>query len=692
MAFLGAIIGAVLAAGSVIGSTVASIAASVGGFLAGVGETIASTIAHVTASVAGKIKDGLAALGGALTNLATNISKNVQDAIKIVDLVLSAVDRVLKPITDTIQSINDTLVAPIVNTIEQTYGSINSLITAIHTDIGGGIQGILRIPGDITQALTSVDAQFSRAIQQLGMANTDVVDHHLGPVLTESIGTHIQAIAGTIGKIEAGGLSPDEVFGQVKPGDCANPLGLDVEWGKAGDLIHKGGMIAEGIYWFVAAALKPILIQIEEMRNYLGCLQQTANTKNPIELLDFGDLVEAVYRGILTKADAEKESLKAGLTPERFQALIENRAWLPDVTRAIEMYYRGALGDAQLAEILAHRHLDETNAKAVLDSFLDPVNPREMAQFLERDFQGRAGWLRASLTSEPPSDIKDQYAKVFRRPEFAKWDWLAHWKPPNVEWWMTAMFRGLRTYSEFEAAARAENIPEEVIPDLVPVFQETVQLWMIPDILAANLMSDSEALAYLKYIGLGDKDAQIIFKWGQSKKAAPAAAQAADLASISAAQAKTMYTDGIIERAVYLEVLAEHGYSPDAAKLTVQLTDTENALTARKQTAQGYVDLVNTGQMTEQDALSALYSLGYTDAEVAGWALKIKQAKAASAKLPTESQFTAMLRAGVISGDEWKSAMQLLGFSPQWSDLLYLLEVKQNGEPPIPATVGGVPT
>ena len=42
-----------------------------------------------------------------------------------------------------------------------------SLRDFIKGDLHSGIMGILKLPGDVADALTSVDASFSRAIQQL---------------------------------------------------------------------------------------------------------------------------------------------------------------------------------------------------------------------------------------------------------------------------------------------------------------------------------------------------------------------------------------------------------------------------------------------------------------------------------------------------------------------------------------------
>ena len=155
------------------------------------------------------------------------------------------------------------------------------------------------------------------------------------------------------------------------------------------------------------------------------------------------------------------------------------------------------------------------------------------------------------------------------------------------------------------------------MPDLVRVFQRTIEMWMIPDIVATGIMDHATAVAYARYIGMGERDADLLVQYGESKAKAPAAGQAAELAKISAAQAGQMFDDAIIDRNTYIEILLAHGFSQQAAELTVALDVQKGAIASRKATATQLVAQVDLGQITEAAMTSELYRLGYSAGEVA---------------------------------------------------------------------------
>lgn len=666
MAFIAAIIGAIASAAS----TVAGVATAVAGAVASTVGEVAGAVASVSTAVVGEVTSAAAqtisALGSGAGDLFAFLNSAIQDAGKVETAVITPIAHYVDEVTSFVNNINDNIVKPITDSVLVTYNAITNLTTELHADIHGGLKGILAIPDALAGALTSIDAQLGRAMQELGLANKEVVSSVLLPgmsgIFSEPLG-NIAAAAAGLGGAKLNLLSQ---IGQIQLSNCLDSSVFETKieqatkalQGNEGFVGEVGKMLMT-IFWVL-----PYLAQ--SVRNDIECFGQTVNAKNPVGLLGLDQIIRALYRGILSLPEATTEAGKVGLSADRLKVLQENQAWLPNPSEALEMFYRAVITEDQLDAVLAKQALSLSDVAALRTIFIAPLNPREyLAQFWRMQ-AAQANFLPASLGSTVPGVITDLYPAARLSPEQAKLDWLAHWKVPGMEWWFTAWARGLRTQEEFRLAAQQENIPLDVIDDLIPVFYQTIQLWMIPDMFATGILSDADALAYLKYIGMGPQDSDLIMKYGAAKRKAPAGAAAAELMKLSVATAGSMYTDGIIDSAVYLEVLIAHGYSTEAAQLTLQLEDQKNTLVQRKDYVTGLVDAVKVGAMSEQAALADLYAKGYTDAEVYAAQIKMGKAKVAKFKTPTEAQLDALRKAGAIGYDTWAAGYSTLGWSESW--------------------------
>lgn len=682
------IIGAIGSAASAVGGVASTVGGALGGVLNDVGSVVGSIASDVSATLSTAVTDAITALGGTANTIFNEISGVLGSAVQVETEVLGTIQQYVDEASTFVNDLNNNVIKPITDTVNITYGAITNLITELHTDLHGGIKGLLAIPDAIAGALTSVDAQLGRAMQELGLANKELVTSTLLPGLKDSLGEPLNKIAtGPAGPTGSVGSIPDS-FKEIQVPNCDSDT----------NLIEKltGGHTTISTFAGYLGEFGKVLYTVMYYLPYLGmsikadlrCQEQQVNKKQPYELLSIGDAIKALYRGILSAPEAEDEAIRQGIAPQRFAVLKELEQFLPSPSLALQMRYRGLIDQADLEAILKKQGFKPSDTTAIQGAFLEPVNPREAIALAAREQAFAANFLPAAGAQPVPSEAEKMYEPRFHSTAQAKWDWMAHWKIPGPEWWFTAWARGLRTKEEFRLAAQADNVPPDVIDDLIPVFQETVQLWMIPDMLATGIMNDAEALAYLHYIGMGDNDAALIMKYGRAKQKAPAAAQAADLAGLSVAQAKTMYDEGIVDQAQYGELLAAHGYGADAIKLTIALADQEQQLAAIKQQNADLVNEVNAGTLSSADAVSAMYQDGYTTAQVDAVVLKFKAAKSANSKAVSATELDAMRVDGIIDVGIWKDGYANLGYAPLWIDRLdALFLTKHPGVSDVPSVI-----
>lgn len=677
MSFLGGIVSAI---GSVAGSLF-GIGGDVAGGIGNAINGIASTVGNIAGAVTSSLEASAGAAFDALTTSAGDVFKTVEggigEAANAISDVIGPIKSFVDKTTEVVTELNDNVIKPITDTVLKTYTEMDNLIKTLHTDLHGGIKGLLAIPDAIANALTAVDAQLSRAMQELGLANKEMVTSTLLPGFSSIFAGPLGNIATGVGSLGGNKINLLNQIGQIQLASCLDASVFQTKLETVTDAL-KGN---EGFVGEIGKMLMTIFWALpylaESVKNDIECFQQGVNQKNPVALLGLGTIVKAFYRGILSSESAATEAAKLGLSGDRLKVLQEVEAFLPGPAESIEMMYRGVISAEQLEQVLAKQALSPDDVAALSAIFIAPVDPRENLQMYARQQAASANFLPESLGSGPPGTVTNLYPPAKRSPDQAKLDWLAHWKVPELQWWFTAWTRGMRTMEEFRLAAQAENIPFDVIDDMIPVFQEPIQLWMIPDMLGAGLMSDQEALAYLHYIGQDDSSALLMVKYGHTKLKAPAAAHAAELAGLSAALAKTMFDDGILDEAQYGEVLAEHGYSSEAVAAMLALAKQQLAVSTLKAKISGIVDQVNVGQMTATDAISAIYALGATDQQVDAAVLRIKSAKTANAKMPGRGELDDFLKSGVITKDQWAAGYSALGYSDDWIPIfLNYLEVK----------------
>lgn len=645
--------------------------------------TLAKITGDIEKHLSNSFDKSLKSFESAASGLFAGLGKAIGDALsnigKIVDALLKAVKQFLDPILKLLNEF-----AALFDIIRRTYQAINTMVEVLHADIHGGILGILSIPKTLSDGLTAVEAQTTRAIQILSDQNKSNISDVLVPGMSRSIGDPLQQIHGAVLSTPNKDYKLDESIKQIPLGEC-NPG--ESYAGKVQHFIEemeKESSIVAGIAHVLKELLFFLPYFLRSIEAQLECVGQEARKNNPAELLGVEDVIEALHRGELSRGDAEEEVRRRGFSIDRFNVLMETSLWLPGVVEALQLYHRGSISRDELSSVLTKMRLTETDVQAVDNAFLEPIDPRELIAFLAREDAKQGGFLAQTLGSQPPNEVFEAYRPRYQHPARSTTDWSLHWKIPGLDWWLTAWARGKVSEDDVKNAAITENIPGELFDKLIPVWQDTIPVFHLSEVLAADILDEDAARKYMHFMGLDDTSVELMIKLAATKKKAPFAALGATLAGISEGNARKMLDDHIIDGAVYREILEAHGMTPEAAELSFELASQENAIADRKVYAQGLVDEVNAGQIAVEQLVAALFGRGFRKEEVDAYVLKVKQAKVAKAKQLSEAQLTDMFRHALIDADTYTKRLEGLGYSTPDAQLLLSLEVTLHGNPSNP--------
>lgn len=656
---------AITAAGTAAGASAASelAAAAAAGVPAAAG---AAAAAGTTASsIAGKVAGSTSAASGAdlVKSIGSDITKGLNSIVPGLGTTLSDVVGTVGSALKLVDNVTTNYIEPILTVIEKDYNTITGLISTVQTLAHQGIQGILAIPQDITDALSTVEAGAIRVAQVTGGINEGIVSNTLIPGITEGVGNQIgnlhtvfkgvfeQQVPG-VGELSIDKLNDTEFnLDQMRAALAALPNGKKIAW-PWGDLLSVIALVA-----FDFAKLAGTADTVVEWSKQLG--QQT----NPITPLAPGEAVRAWWRGQISADQAAQEMARQGIDPTRAKLLHDMEQWLPGINEAIRLYYRQSIGKDELFSALGKQGLSDADVNAMLLAALEPLNPREAIEMNGRLAAGQAGFLPNTLNSKVPLEYKSLYSPRFSDPEIGNIDWLRHWKLPDFGTWATMYFRGAITKEQLAQAATAGNIPTEIVDGLTLAEQELIQLWMIPDMLGTGILTEQEAMDYLTKMGIEDQSAKIILKYGFSKAKPAKAVDTLGLVKISLGNAATMYEDGIVNREEYLSILEAHGYDLAAAQLTADLADMKLELAQRKAQATGWIEEVLKGLLTPEQFKLNMVNANYTSAEQALFTTEMESKLIRQQKILSQAEIKDFMKYQIFTASQAQAFLQIAGYS-----------------------------
>lgn len=382
------------------------------------GATAAAT-SVASATTTGILSDLKSVVATPLTSVASTTASIASAITKDVSAASSTLKSILDPITSTIdsitgvaRSIEDNLITPIVTPIETLINQGQNLYKQVTSDLSQGLSGMLKIPGQIADALTSTDAAFHRATQELGLATRSTAEQVVVPGLTKGIGEPIgqfhQAfkVTGAVQEHASATYTPLDRLTQHS-GEVNTEIGADISavaealgLGDVTDPVQLIHAVQEAVknadHWYLEPVRWAWNLLIlgefvaQDIRQSVEAAGQLAKKATPITLLGPAETIEALRRNILSPSDAEEELLRQGIDPSRQQALYDLAEFLFSPREAVELERRGIIGPNQYETLLAQNNLTPDQGHALYELLQKVLTAGEVASAYWRGFISQA--------------------------------------------------------------------------------------------------------------------------------------------------------------------------------------------------------------------------------------------------------------------------------------------------------------
>lgn len=686
------------------------------------GSTVSATspgASPIVSTVSSQANQAAGGLFGSGSGILSSLDSTINGLAKDVSSFLQPITSVLDQVKQIAQDFNDKLILPVANIVTTTEQQYQKIVTSWHQDVKEGLAGLVKIPGQIAEALTSTDAAFHRAIQQMGLNNQGIVKDLLIPAFGEMGSKSLSHFYNALNpQHEPPAESPlfkkqDQLLDEEEISDFKDAYNKVMEFLKGDHGMFTPVLQFLYYLWFAG----PFLVAVLENRAEVA--KQVADSQTEDSLMAPGETIIAYRRGLIDRDALDNELSRQGYHNDRRQIMIDVAQYLFGPRDANELMRRGDIDLETYYAIASQNNMDKGQADAlnVLLAFIfapgdaaaalargfiteeqyqaicnvnrldyeqatllkllevTPINTRSTLPFWHFEQALANGFLEKTLGMGAPDSVKEAYHINQVDPNQAEIDWKMHWSVPNPDWWVQAYFRKLRTKSECYQAFQIWGIPEETYDDQFTVRGELISAFILLEIIKAGVITEEQGRLIMQQQGMIPDQIEIMLQYSDVAGKTAKAKTADNLQKLSLSSAEQLYTDGAIDRDMYIQALKDHGFGEKAAKLQAELIDINLAQTQRKDYAQGIVDSVLIGSMSWEAGQAGLYDAGFTELEVNKYYQQILKGIRSRSKLPSESQLSALLKKGIIDSAEWLQTMELLGYSQDWAVKLLELEV-----------------
>lgn len=664
-------------------------------------ESLASHLKDILGTVLNTIKDAIVSIADKLGPILESVGTKIAEAI------------------NTFQQFYQDRIAPIVNLIEATIRTVQTVQADVEAAVKGGLKGILQLPTELTDAISGWQGALERTKAELSRKATEITSNIAYDSELAGQKNHFAKMADALSGLTSS--KTDLTTFKVKD-RLADTCNLSQVTLATGDFMQGLADSPDWLKWAVKALLT-LPVSLAEVAGELEIIndlsKEDANKHCAIKKLDGATLAEAWKRGFISDSAMDEELAAQGYNGGRSKVLRDLTRYVENQQDLLEYLYRGIITDGDFAAGLGDLGYSDQQIDAARRASVRLLDPGVGQEALRRGIIDEATYteilrvqrfdnaqqqlltmlvFRPAVRSEVyPATIAEQlvgqltttslqqtpvpgwYSQAGRAEglsDDAITDaWNATYWTPDIATIIQEYFRGLRTLNDVHSVMDAHHILPEFRDEIIEVNRALIPFRTIPSMIAAGILSPTDGKAELMKHGYDSLNAQRLIDYSTRATKSTKAATAKTQHDTSLALAKQLFDDGAITEQDWRAVLKEHGLSQDSIDAEVKLATVANAVKARKDAAQAIVDEYAAGLIDYDAALLQFAQQNFTLAEQAKYAKQLRKAKTQTTKLPGEAELNRMMQKSIISQDDYLAALEGQGYASKWANAFLALRI-----------------
>lgn len=396
----------------------------------------------------------------------------------------------------------------------------------------------------------------------------------------------------------------------------------------------------------------------------------------PFQLFTPADVTQAWRRDLVSQSFAEDTIQRAGYTTENAKLILKLSDQVPNEGDLLILYHRGLIDEGALDKALHQRGYDafykERMKKA---SFLIPPINDLITMAVREAFSPEVA-ERFGQYEDFPKQMIPWAEKQALSEEWSRRYWAAHWALPSPQQGFEMLHRGVIEQDDLDLLLRALDVMPFWRDRLVKIAYTPFTRIDIRRMHRVGVLTEEDVLRSYRDLGYDTDKARVMTDFVMLLNAPESADDEVALKDLSRSNVVGFYSDGLIPRIDALKLLSEMGYTDDAAMLYLDASDLDDQRKERKDSIGLIIALAESGVITFEDAESRLYSLGLETLEVDKAVVTLLRKQERKTKLPSRTEAEKMMKAGIISTQEYKDLLAIFGYSTKWAEAFTLLATK----------------
>ena len=715
-------------------NTVTSVIQSVRDLVDGFKSTVDGIVDGILENIGGFFDSIVTRLTGAISSIISTLSTLKNEFVSALDGVINKVKDAFSDALETIGRWLTNLMESFKRRIADLVGGIVSLgkkiwdaiiefgrkvkegiVSAYHTateTIGKVIREWLE---KLKKALDEIGDRLEKAIKDIWKnVQKDVVEPFKGAL--EEAGDFLEYKAGVLVKAATGGYTDwDEFVKEVSdpPGPAVPIVAI------LGSLLFSV-MITPAISTVIQPALENI-----------GHL---AREKFRPTLVDAGTSVNLLYRGVWDEGRVRTELARLGYADERGQALIEGLRPLPSPGVIQDAYLRGFITEEEHDRLLAKHGYNEKDIALFKALYQIIPGPSDLIRMAVREAFSPDIARKFGQYEDFPDEFGEWAEKQGLSREWAERYWASHWDLPSVTQGFEMLHRRIIEEDELKLLLKALDVMPWWREKLIQLSYSPYTRVDVRRMYQLGILDETGVYLAYRDLGYDEEKARNLTEFTIRYYTEEDKTELDTYRELTRTIYTKAYKKGLISYDDLVQSLITIGYRAedatliaDIAKAEMAVTDVEDTSIPRYSTMRNNIyKAYQAGLLTEEEARVSWKSMGISDEETewllaeANWEIAMdnraiflnairekyvertytkSEAQAlmgvkhtvpeeirrlfdrwdlereARTRKPTEAQFRAALKAGIITVDDYAEELRGLGYDEKYVEMLVKLAI-----------------
>jgi hypothetical protein len=263
--------------------------------------------------------------------------------------------------------------------------------------------------------------------------------------------------------------------------------------------------------------------------------------------------------------------------------------------------------------------------------------------------------------------------------EWAQRYWGAHWEIPSVQMGFEMLQRQVINDKELDILMNALDIAPGWRDPLKKISYVPLTRVDVRRMHKLGVLTDEQLIKAYRDLGYDIDNAKLLQRFTIEENKPDKSAIAEELDKLSRTTILQLYSQGTINRAVALGLLHEAGIGDAAALLYLDNADIQEENRERQANRDLIIEQAKAGVITYSQAEDKLGQLGLEAAELTRALTSLARARASATQLPSRADLDKMLKASLVTAQEYLLTLQTIGYSESWAEKYLALAMRGNG-------------